>query len=346
MTEKRLGFFTRLLDDVSAGERYALAAEQIRSAEANGFDSAWVAQHHFSANEGGLPAPLVFLSAVAAQTSTIRLGTGIITLPLENAVRVAEDAAVLDLISGSRLELGVGSGGTPSSFPVFGHESSDRGRIFAEHLAVLRDAWAGKTLGGTGNTLYPAAPRLLEAIWQATFSAAGGERAGLAGDGLMLSRTQPRPADAPDAPLAELQLPIIDAYLTALPAGVSPRIMGSRSVFVADTREEALHYAGIGLRRVAAHFKSTGHTVREGSVEELAASLDAHIGTPEEVSESLAADKTLEHVTDLVVQVHSIDPPHELILRSTELMGARVAPELGFGRASAAAGAAASGVGA
>lgn len=331
MSNRRLGFFTRLLDDVTAAERYALAAEQIVHAEAHGFDSAWVAQHHFHAAEGGLPAPLVFLAHVAALTSTIRLGTGIITLPLENAVRVAEDAAVLDLLTDGRLELGVGSGGTPASFPAFGHRSEDRGRIFADHLAVLRDAFTGSTLLGTENRLYPAAPRLAGALWQATFSASGGERAGLAGDGLMLSRTQPRSAEAPFAALSELQLPVIDAYLNALPAGVTPKIMGSRSVFIADTRTEALRLAEIGLRSVAAYFKKTGHTLNEDSVEALAASLDTHIGTPDEVAESLAADRTLDHVTDLVVQVHSIDPPHEAILRSTELMGTVVGPELGFG---------------
>ena len=82
MSNRRLGFFSRLLDKATASERYALATEQIVNAERHGFDSAWVAQHHFHEAEGGLPAPLVFLVHVAAQTRSIRLGTGIITLPL------------------------------------------------------------------------------------------------------------------------------------------------------------------------------------------------------------------------------------------------------------------------
>ena len=120
MTAKRLGFFTRILDDAPAATRYGNAIEQIQLAVRVGFDSAWVAQHHFHRDEGGLPSPLVFLSHVAARTRRIRLGTGIITLPLENALRVAEDAAVLDLLSHGRLEVGVGSGGTPTSFTAFG----------------------------------------------------------------------------------------------------------------------------------------------------------------------------------------------------------------------------------
>lgn len=83
MTRKRLGFFTRLLDDATPKERYRLATEQIRHAERHGFDSAWIAQHHFHESEGGLPSPLLFLAHVAAHTETIRLGTAIITLPME-----------------------------------------------------------------------------------------------------------------------------------------------------------------------------------------------------------------------------------------------------------------------
>src|SRR5271170_922930 len=137
---RRLGFFTRLLDEASAGERYRLATGQIIHAEKFGFDTAWVAQHHFHEAEGGLPAPFVFLAQAAARTSRIRLGTGIVTLPLENPVRVAEDAAVFDLISGGRLELGVGSGGTPSSFAAFGLDSADRAAVFERHLTKVREA--------------------------------------------------------------------------------------------------------------------------------------------------------------------------------------------------------------
>ncbi|MGO8800448.1 MAG: putative FMN-dependent luciferase-like monooxygenase [Roseiarcus sp.] len=331
---KRLGFFTRLLDEASAGERYRLATEQIVHAEKVGFDSAWVAQHHFHEDEGGLPAPLVFLAQAAARTSRIRLGTGIVTLPLENPVRVAEDAAVLDLLSDGRLELGVGTGGTPSSFAAFGFDSADRAAIFDRHLAVVRNALAGKPLGGE-DTLYPAAPQLLDRIWQATFSVGGGARAGKAGDGLMLSRTQPRAAEAPGASLADLQHPIIDAYLAALPEGREPRILGSRTLFVADDRNDALRFAEIGLRRIVDHFLAAGHQVSGRSLGELIATFDVHLGEPDEVIASLKADSTLERVTDLVFQVHSIDPPHPYILRSIELIATRVAPALGWERSGA-----------
>ncbi len=328
-SRKRLGFFTRVLDEATASVRYRLATEQIMHAERFGFDSAWVAQHHFHADEGGLPAPLVFLAHVAAQTSRIRLGTGVITLPLENPIRIAEDTAVLDLLSQGRLEVGFGTGGTPSSFTAFGLVSNERGAVFARHLQIVLDAWSGRSLEG-GDKLYPPAPDLVDRVWQATFSVAGGERAGSAGDGLMLSRTQPRPVDRLDASLADLQDPIIDAYLEALPEGRTPRILGSRSLFVADSRKEALRFAEIGLRRGAERLIAAGHTVAGDTLADFIRAFDVHVGSPEDVIASLAADATLERVTDLVFQVHSVDPPHPLIFRSIELIATKVAPALGW----------------
>jgi alkanesulfonate monooxygenase SsuD/methylene tetrahydromethanopterin reductase-like flavin-dependent oxidoreductase (luciferase family) len=190
---------------------------------------------------------------------------------------------------------------------------------------------AGGTLGPSGNHLYPAARLLVDRMWQATFSVAGGRRAGLAGDGLLLSRTQPRPPGR-RMTLAEIQDPIIDAYLAALPAGRPPRILGSRSVFVADDRKDARHFALLGLRRNAARLRAAGYDISGDSVDQLIAASDAHVGTPDDVVASLKSDRTLDRVTELAVQVHSIDPPHPFILRSIELVAEQVAPALGWKR--------------
>jgi hypothetical protein len=77
---------------------------------------------------------------------------------------------------------------------------------------VLLDAWAGRPLLG-GDRLYPPNPGLVDRVWQATFTVEGARRAGAAGDVLMLSRTQPKPARAPHLSLPEIQHPMIDAYL-------------------------------------------------------------------------------------------------------------------------------------
>lgn len=329
MTAPTLAFFTRLLDDAPAAERYRLATDQIRHAERFGVERAWVAQHHFHASEGGLPSPFVFLAHAAAATSEIRLGTGVITLPLEDAVRVAEDAVVADLLSGGRIDLGLGSGGTPSSFTPFGIHVKDKATIYDEKLRLLLAALEGHDIGG-GNVLYPDAGTLADRVWQATFSAPGGARAGVHGHGLLLSRTQPRPADALRAPLSALQDPIIDAYLGALPDGAAARVTASRTVFVADDRADALRFAEIGLRRAAEGFRRAGQTIPGDTLEELIPALDTHLGTPEEVAASLAADETLSRATEIAFQVHSVDAPHDFVLRSIELFATEVAPALGW----------------
>jgi putative FMN-dependent luciferase-like monooxygenase len=252
-----------------------------------------------------------------------------VTLPLELPVRVAEDAAVTDLISGGRLEVGVGPGGNLTAFTAFGFDSNDRHALMDRNLEMLRTAWSGGELPG-GDKLYPSSPSLVDRIWQATFTVAGSRRAGAAGDGLMLSRTQPRSPDAPKASLADIQNPMIDAYLEALPRGREPRILASRSVFVADDRKEALRLAEIGLARMRHRLAATGNLSSGNLVGDLIQAFDVHIGTPDEVIASLQADKTLERSTDLTVQIHSIDPPHPFTLRSIELVAEQVAPALGW----------------
>ena len=327
----RLGFFTRLLDQADPAERYRLATAQVIHAERCGFDSAWIAQHHFHEDEGGLPAPFVFLAQIAVQTSRIRLGTGIVTLPLELPIRVAEDAAVLDLMCGGRLEIGVGGGGNLSSYTAFGRDSAERTALLVGHLEVLRDAWAGRPLPG-GDRLYPANPHLIERVWQATFTVDGARRAGATGDGLMLSRTQPRPTNTPGLSLREIQNPMIDAYMNALPEGREPRILASRTVFVTDDRGDAIRFAEIGLGRHRARMIRLGRATGDGTVAGMIAAMDAHVGTSSEVIASLQTDSALARATDLAVQVHSIDPPHPFILRSIELVAEVVAPALGWKR--------------
>ncbi|WP_211486625.1 hypothetical protein, partial [Corallococcus exiguus] len=115
----------------------------------------------------------------------------------------------------------------------------------------------------------------------------------------MLSRTQPRPKDSPRATLAEIQHPVIDAYLEALPSGREPRIVGSRSLYVADNRQDALRLAEAGLRPMVDRFVASGHALPGDTLPEILAAFDTHVGTPEDVIASLSADTTLSRVTAL-----------------------------------------------
>ncbi|QDH14091.1 putative FMN-dependent luciferase-like monooxygenase [Formicincola oecophyllae] len=329
MHSKSIGFFTRLLDEGPAAKRYQLAGEQIQAAEKLGFNTAWVAQHHFHPAEGGLPSPLPFLAHVAAKTSAIHLGTGVITLPMEDAIRVAEDAAVVDILSQGRLEVGFGSGGTPSSYAAFGHDFAQRHALMNANLATIKQSWAGQALPG-GNVVWPQASGLGQRCWQATFSAFGARMAGSAGDGLMLSRTQPRPQGWEGAPLHALQQPLVEAYLESLPQGVPARIMASRTVVVADSRQQALDWAQAGLFRQVPLFRQAGFTLDDSSLENLIQSFDVILGTPEEVARQLAEDRALDKATEVAIQVHSVDPPPEATLRSLALFSTQVAPALGW----------------
>lgn len=326
----RLGLFTRLVrpaDEHTAARVYADTLEQIDLAQRLGYDTAWVAQHHLDPDEGGLPSPLVFLAHAAARFDRIRFGTAIVTLGLEDPIRVAEDAAVLDTLAGGRLELGFGSGGSASAFTLFGLGDADRQQVYAEKLAAVTTALDGADLL-PGRPLHPPAPGLRERIWHATFSAAGAERAGSAGAGLLLSRTQPRDPDRPDEPLDDLQTRLLDAYRAVLPAGAAPRIGASRSVFVADDRAEALRWAHRGAVRFLDHLRAAGITGLGTTVEEVLR--DSVVGTPDEVAKHLAADAAVTAATDLIVQVHPIDPDQRATLRSIELLATEVAPRLGW----------------
>jgi putative FMN-dependent luciferase-like monooxygenase len=330
MTSPRLGFFTRLLDDATPLERYRNALAQIVRAEELGFDTAWVAQHHFHKDEGGLPSPFVLLAQAAAKTSRIVLATGIVTLPLEAPLRVAEDAAVLWLLSDGRFELGIGSGGTASSFAPFGHDSKDRPAIYAAHKAALLGALRGDVLTTDGGALYPQAPGIVDTVWEATFSASGGQRIGAEGHGLMLSRTQPRSEYTGHGSAVE-QVEIVDLHAAALPAGVPQRVMASRSVLVVETEEEAQHWRAQGIARSLTTREAQGVEFPADATDaELAAYLDLHVGTPEQVRESLSQDPILPRSSDIVFQPHPIDPPHEVVLRSLELIATDVAPALGW----------------
>ena len=101
-----------------AQDLYRKTLDQIVAAEKLGYDSVWVSEHHFT-DDGYLPSSLLFLAAVAARTTRIRLGTLILLLPLHHPLRVAEDAAVLDILSNGRVDLGVAAGYRVEEFEAF-----------------------------------------------------------------------------------------------------------------------------------------------------------------------------------------------------------------------------------
>ena len=154
---------------------------------------------------------------------------------------------------------------------------------------------------------------------------------GARGNGLLLSRTQPATPENAGLSLSDIQNDIIDEYLEALPAGVEPRILASRTAFVADTTDEARRWAQRGLEKFRGVFAAQGLPAADGDLDDLIRASNTHLGTPQHVAETLAADTSLDRATEVSFQVHSVDPPHELILRHIDLLASEVVPQLSWG---------------
>ena len=125
--------------------RYQQTLEQIRYADQLGFDTAWLAELHFNPNFSIMPAPLVFAAVIAQHTSRIRLGTAVALLPLQHPLRTVEEAAVVDVLSHGRLELGVGRGEIAIHFQGFDVPREQGRERFVEALALIHHAWTHET---------------------------------------------------------------------------------------------------------------------------------------------------------------------------------------------------------
>jgi alkanesulfonate monooxygenase SsuD/methylene tetrahydromethanopterin reductase-like flavin-dependent oxidoreductase (luciferase family) len=130
--------------------RYADTVDQAVYGERLGFESVWPAEQHFAPDTSIMPSPLLLLSAIAAQTTTLRLGTGVVLLPLAHPLRVAEDFATLDVLSGGRAECGIGRGMDPAHFAGYGVSPTKSADRLEEGIALLRRAFTGSKFSFAG----------------------------------------------------------------------------------------------------------------------------------------------------------------------------------------------------
>ncbi len=124
-----------------AREMYQRVLDWVVLAEELGYDSVWFAEHHFS-SYGYIPSPLVFAAAIARETTRVRLGTAVVVLPFSHPLRVAEEVAMVDLLSDGRLDLGLGRGYQPYEFERFGLDIADNRAMFNEALEIMLKAWS------------------------------------------------------------------------------------------------------------------------------------------------------------------------------------------------------------
>lgn len=136
--------------DGTVGEFTRRFVDFLAESEAAGFDSLWANEHHFDSYGGIVPSPPIMLAALAQRTKRVRLGSSIIVLPLHNPIEIAEQMAMIDLMSGGRVELGVGRGFVAYDYDRFGMPIEGAQDRLKEGLDLILKAWAGKPFSHRG----------------------------------------------------------------------------------------------------------------------------------------------------------------------------------------------------
>jgi probable F420-dependent oxidoreductase len=186
----------------SDAEIYAAVLDQVAYAERLGFDDIWLSEHHF-VDDAYSPSMLAIGCAIAARTKRVRIGTSVLLLPLHDPVRVAEDAATLDVISNGRLELGLGVGYRVEEFSGFNVDASERAQRMDEGIEIIQRLFAGERLTFEGRhytyrdiQLFPQPVQRPPKLWIAGFSNVAVRRAARVGHGYI--------ATGPISPFANL----------------------------------------------------------------------------------------------------------------------------------------------
>ena len=191
-----IGLFTGQLpadSPRSFHREYRDMVDLARLTEELGFDSAWVSEHH-GTTDGYLPSLLTMLAAFAAVTDRIELGTGVILTPLHDPIRLAEDAAVVDQISGGRLLVGLGLGWREEEFRMLGIPIGERLQRTVETVEILRLAWTGERFTFEGEHFRYDGVRVAPPparpggppIYLGGYTRAAARRAGAIGDGYIV----------------------------------------------------------------------------------------------------------------------------------------------------------------
>jgi probable F420-dependent oxidoreductase len=143
---------------IEGGRYYREALEEVTRAEELGFDSVWMEEHHSVTNHYW-PSPLTVLAGFATRTSRMTLGTDIVVAAFHHPVRLAEDVAMLDVMSGGRFVLGIAIGYKPDEFALYGVDLEKRGARFEEQLAIMQGLWTQEQIQFKG-TYYTLQGRL------------------------------------------------------------------------------------------------------------------------------------------------------------------------------------------
>lgn len=318
-----LGFLGRVYSTAFSPQVYADTLTLFEAAELAGLDSGWVAQHHFANEQGRLPSPLVLLAAASARTRRIQLGTAVIVLSQEPTLRLAEDAAVLELLSGARLQLGLGAGFDPDSFLGFDQEAGRRHEHYDRQLTRL-----AQHLEGEYSSLRPRPTRLGGKLWEATSRI---EQAAARGNGLILA-ADPGESNGREQSAASWAQRI-DRYQQAFVPhlGSVPRIARVQAVFpgqdlldpASGTRRDILDYV--------ARQKASGVQPRhEADVAALLDRLGVLHGPVDGIIRRLRAQPIAGPGDQLIFQVQTLSTPIDQAVDALQIIARQIAPALGW----------------
>jgi len=185
-------FFASSEAPFSGDNKYRLVIESTKYADRHGFSGVWIPERHFTRDGWLYPNPIVLLAALARETSQIRLRAGSVVLPLHDPIRVAEEWAMVDNLSGGRVEISFASGWHPNDFVFFPDRYANRQEVMYRDMETVLKLWRGEAIqrrGGDGKMVeiktYPAPLQASLPIWVTaagnpkTFAAAGEQGANL-----------------------------------------------------------------------------------------------------------------------------------------------------------------------
>jgi probable LLM family oxidoreductase len=310
----------------AAARRFGHLLEEAELADRLGLKVFGVGEHHRP--DFAVSSPAVALAAVAARTNDIRLTSAVTVLSSDDPVRVFQDFATIDLISGGRAEIMAGRGSFVESFPLFGFDLDDYDELFAEKLELLvairaseRTMWPGSRhrapIDGLG--VYPRPLQDPLPVWLAV----GGNppsaiRAGKLGLPMALAIIGGEPARF---------APLVDLYRRA--GGTTVSI--NSHAYVADTDEQAAEeffpaYAGM-MNRIGA--ERGWSPMSRPQFDALRSPRGALVvGSPETVAKKIVAQHGIFGHQRFLAQMSVGPMPHEQVLRSTELFATEVAPRV------------------
>lgn len=313
--------------DVSDREAIRIALEEIVHADALGFDSVWIGEHHHVRPEnpfyGRVPASEIFLAHIAAHTKRIRVGTGIRILSTTPAQRTAEEMSLLHLLTDGRVEFGVGLGSNQAV-------QEDRATKIARFRTLL-DELLELLAGDTVPAISPRPDASLRSrIWVAARDEATIDHLAARGVNLVVGQAE----------MPQIQTPYVERYRAA---GGKGRTRGVRLVFVAPTRREAMERSAAATQIYSRLLLGQGYhkqAVESGeapaeakSDEELRRLVSFTVGSPDDVIEGLDAYVETTGVDQLDVMVQIPGLATDDVRRSMALMQNEVRPNLAINKA-------------